>query len=401
MPLSIFYWMWNDPRMLILIQAATFCLSGIPVFLLAKQKKITGSVTYALLISYLAFYGVQNALWFDVHSAVFGAAFIPWFLYFLDKKNVLWCSVFFLLAIISKENIALLTFLISLVYCIKRRQKAEMYFAAGSLLYLLCIFGIYFPHFTERGYEYQSNQGLTGDIDLWNVANTPNKQQVWLLSLGWFSFIPLLAPLTLLPFLGDLFSYFVIANNLKEADGIFMHYRVTLAPLLIWSTIVAIAQRKYLQKWYITAYLLIIVAIAQFLLHTPLSYVTKKWFWQEPAAVRDINSVIAMIPHDAALVSQNNITPHVDHRKAIFTLWPNKKTFIKDSPCGKRECNWFHWYGKQTYLIVDTSSNWDIRHYLTNREDFSDGLKNIEKAGIIKKYKQQGNTVLYKIQKSP
>jgi hypothetical protein len=110
---------------------------------------------------------------------------------------------------------------------------------------------------------------------------------------------------------------------------------------------------------------------------------------------------LLLSPPHASVVSQNNITPHLSHRKDIFTLWPGKKTFIKDSPCGQKICNWLTWYGRQSYLIVDTSPNWDIRHYLANREDYIDGLKNVEKAGVIKRYKQIGSTILYKIQKTP
>jgi uncharacterized membrane protein len=399
-PLSIFYWLWSDPKMLLLVQAGFFCFSGMPIFLLAKSKRLNTFIAYVLLISYLTFYGVQNALWFDVHSAVFGASFLAWFLYFRGKNHTFWSAVFFILAIISKENIALLTLIISAVFFIKRRKKSDAFFVLLAGLYLLTIFAVYFPHFT-KGYAYQNSQGLASNINFTNLANTPNKQQVFLVSLAWFGFIPLLAPLTLLPFLGDLFSYFVIANQLKEADSIFMHYRITLAPLLAWGTIIAISERKFLQKCYIGVYLLLTLLFFQFTLHLPLSYLTKSWFWKEPAAVKDINDVLQYLPANASVVSQNNITPHISHRKEIFTLWPKKKNFTENSPCGKKTCDWFGWYGHPTYLIVDTSPNWDIRHLLANKEDYIEGLKNIEKQGIIKKTRQQGNTVLYKIVKTP
>ncbi|HSW97848.1 MAG TPA: DUF2079 domain-containing protein [Candidatus Saccharimonadales bacterium] len=397
-PLSIFYWIWDDPRMLLLVQAAAICLAGLPLYFLAIEKKVKPLIAYAILLSYLTFYGLQNALWFDVHSEVFGASFIPWFIYFLDKKKLSWSALFFFLTIISKENMAFLTFLISIVYFIKRRSKQDLIFISLSVLYSFIIFFIYFPHFTKMGYEYASSNGLLGDIDLRNFVNTNNKQQVLLYSLGWYGSLPFLSPLSLIPFIGDLFSYFVIGNNIKEADGLFMHYRVSLDGLLAWSTIVAIAKFKWLNRWYVALYLFVLVLFFQFTLHLPLSYLSKHWFWQQPAAVTNINTLITYLPTDASVVSQNNITPHIDHRKNIFTLWPGTKDFKHNSPCGKETCDWLSWRGgKPTYIIVDTSTDWDIRHLLIDRPVFLKALSNMEKEGEIIKDKQVGNAILYKI----
>ena len=214
-PLSLFYWIWNDPRMLLLLQAATICFAGVPLYLLALNKKIKPLIAYALLLSYLTFYGLQNAIWYDVHSEVFGASFLAWFIYFLDKKNKYLSLTFFLLTILSKENMALLTLLVSGVYFLKRRSKQDLLYILFSILYLFIIFEIYFPYFTKMGYEYASTNGLLGSIDLRDFFNTASKQEVFLVSLGWFGFLPLLSPLSLIPFFGDLFIYFVIGNNIK------------------------------------------------------------------------------------------------------------------------------------------------------------------------------------------
>jgi len=179
-----------------------------------------------------------------------------------------------------------------------------------------------------------------------------------------------------------------------------MHYRVTLAPLLMWSTILTIAKIKFLNKYYTAIYLLICIFIVQYMLHLPLSYLGKNWFWYEQPAVKNINALIHYLPPNASVVSQNNITPHIDHRNEIFTLWPEQKIFTKNSPCKQKVCNWLMWKSTTPrYLIVDTSSNWDIRHFLANRSDFIDGLRNLEKEGYIKKDKQIDNAVIYTILK--
>lgn len=74
---------------------------------------------------------------------------------------------------------------------------------------------------------------------------------------------------------------------------------------------------------------------------------------------------------------------------------------MTNSPCGESICDWFSWYGNPELVIVDTSSNWDIRHLLTDPSNYKKGLSNMEKSGMLKKYKSVGNAVLYKVVEKP
>jgi hypothetical protein len=100
-------------------------------------------------------------------------------------------------------------------------------------------------------------------------------------------------------------------------------------------------------------------------------------------------------------VAQNNIIPHISQRDKIFTLYPEKKKFPENSPCGESECDWFRWEDNPAYLFVDTSPEWDARHLLIDRENFIKGIENIEKTGVVKKEKTSGSAVIYKIISKP
>jgi len=400
--LSPIYWVFDDPRILLVLQAFIIAFSAVPIYLFAQKKKLRFSVKIALLISFLMFYGIQNALWADVHSLVFAAGFLSWFIYFLEVgKTKLTLFTFFLL-ISCKEDIAMFTFLITAVLYIVQRKKAALVFMGLSLLYLGVLFGIYYPHFTPNGYRFDNEGGLLTNVDLTNMYNTPDKRTVLLTSMAWFGFLPILSPLYLLPAVGDLFHYFVLGNgHVTSAQGMFLHYRVTLAALLAWPTIMTISKYKKLNTVWTALYLLCMALLFQYLLHLPLSYFAKSWFWREPASVANIRLMISYLPADAPVVSQVNITPHINHRELVMTLWPEKKEFSKASLCGKRSCNWFRWAGSPRYLLVDTSTDWDPRYWLTDRDTFIDGIHNLEKAKVIAVDKQQGSAVLYKVLKSP
>jgi uncharacterized membrane protein len=400
--LSPIYWFNNDPRVLLLIQTLLISFSAIPIFMLAKKKKLNTFVCYALLISFLLFYGIQNAVWADVHSLVFAAAFLPWFIYFLYEGRTKLTWLFFVLMIICKEDIALMTLLISGIFFIMTKKKIAIALMSASVLYIFLLFFIYYPYFTPDGYRFQNENGLLSNINAANMYNTPDKRDVILYSLAWYGFLPLLAPLHLIPFVGDLAHYFVLGNNqVTSAQGMFLHYRVTLAALLVLPTILVIQRFKRLNTIYTAAYLLICALLLQYILHLPLSYLAKSWFWAEPSGVKHIQAVLPSLPEDASVVSHVNINAHISHREEVFVLWPEKKTFAKNSPCGQQICEWFRWPGKPEYLIADISPEWDARHLLTNNSEFKQGIANLEKAQIIKVEKRIGSATLYKVVKDP
>jgi uncharacterized membrane protein len=264
------------------------------------------------------------------------------------------------------------------------------------------IFKIYFPYIIHFPYLYQNHDGMFSNLNLLSLFDSKEKIQAITYSLLSFGFLPFLGPLYLLPALAHFVTFFVIASDLPGAQGLYGQYRITLAPFLAWATIMTISSNRKLQNKYIGWYLLFCVVFVQYSLHLPLSYLTKSWFWTEPSGVKNIQKIrFTYLPLDASVVAQNNIVPHISHRDKIYSLYPEKKYFETDSPCGDKECNWFRWYDHPQYLFVDTSSEWDARHLLTNREEFIDGLKNLKKAGVIKRYRQEGNAVLYKVIKKP
>lgn len=399
--ISPIYWIWSTRRLLLIVAAVVMCSGGLAVYLLSKHRLKDELISFSLMISYLMFYGLQFAVWFDVHSTGFAAAFLTWFLYFIDSRKKWPAILFFFLAITSKENIALYTLVIALLYLIRRREKLIVFFAGFSVAYLLFIFYVFFPHIIHVSYLYQNHEGLTSNLNPLYLFNSNEKLTTLFYSFLSVGFIPLLNPLTIPLIITHFATFFVIASDLPGAQGLFGHYRVTLGPLLWWSTIITIATFKFFNKKYIALYIIVCAFAVQYSLHLPLSYLSKSWFWKASEPAKTINNVInTSLPPDASIASQNNITPHISHRDRIYTLYPVKKAFTKDSPCGKTVCNWLSWYDHPEFVIVDTSREWDIRHLLIDRPVYLDALKNVEKAGVLKRYKVEGSTILFRVVKS-
>src|SRR5258706_3875009 len=60
--LSPIYWFVNDSRILLVLQSFVITFSAVPIYLFAQKKKLRFSVKIAILISFLLFYGIQNAI---------------------------------------------------------------------------------------------------------------------------------------------------------------------------------------------------------------------------------------------------------------------------------------------------------------------------------------------------
>ncbi len=396
--ISPIYWIWDSRRMLLITDALIVVSGAYAMFLLAKEKLKNNWVSIAILFSYLMFYGVQNAIWFDVHSTSFAASFIAWFIYALDRRKLKLSLLFFFLAITAKENMATYTLIISLLYLIRRREKIVFFFVTASVAYLLFIFLVYFPHIVSIDYQYQNKAGILSNLNPFFLFNTKEKLVTLFYSFASVGFLPILNPLTLPLIFTHFTTFFVLASELPGAQGLYGHYRITLAPLFAWSTITTIATFSFFNKKKVAIYLVLCAIAVQYLLHLPLSYLTKSWFWTEPTAVKDLNQLIQKhLPPHASVVSQNNITPHISHRDKIYALYPTKKEFLKDSPCGQNKCDWFEWYGSPEYLIADSSGTWDARHLLIDNKEFNNGFANLEKLGVIKLYKKINTARLYKV----
>jgi len=364
---------------------------------LAKHYKLNNFVSNSLFGCYLAFFGLQFAVWSDVHTLVFGVAFLSWYLYFLSTKKTKLTYLFLLLAILCKEDIALLTLLISCTYFIFNKSKTPLITGAISLTYLLFLFLIYFPNVVPGGYHFANPNGLLSDLNPYYFIDSVEKQKTLLYSIGWFGFLPLLSFIYTIPFLGDLAHYFVLGHVAVRTEGIFLHYRSSVGLLLVWPTIIAISKYKQLNNWKVGLYLVFCAMLLQYYLHLPLSYLTKKWFWNLPPETSNIYYILETTPKDAAIVTQNNIAPHLTHRDQIYTLFPSVRDFPKNSPCGVVGCRWFRVGGDPKLLLVDIGPSWNILNLLGTREDFFDGIKNLEKNGNIVLINQKNSTKLYRV----
>jgi uncharacterized membrane protein len=400
------YWIWDDVRALLIAQTVLIGASAVPVYFLAKKLKLPWYLNTAYLFSYLLFYGYQYAVNFDVHTLVLGAALIPWFILTLEERRYKTAAVLLLVILGMKENFGVLTGSIGLIYFLRKRYKLGFTIMCASGLYLLLVFKLFIPlmqNLTNEQYRFAPSDPTAVKDIVTNLYNDPGKQEVWKLSLLWFALAPLASPLTFIAAFIDTAFYFVLGNNHSETQTILMHYRSSLAPLLAWSGLYGSLNLKRFLKipYALQAIALIAITIFfQYTYHLPLNALITPHGWEFPQWAKDNNIILAKVPPLARVAAQDNLIPHLSHRKEIHILWPNySKPFDpKTSPCGQDHCMWLKFHERVQYVVTDTHPGQNaVMLLMDNEKSLKQGLQNMQNAGVIALVTQQGDAAIWKV----
>lgn len=418
------YWIWSDPKVLLILQAIMMGASALPLDWLAKKLNLPIYLRAILTLSYLTFYGYQFSINFDVHSIVFGTVLVPWLIWKIENKEYKWAAVLMAITLGMKESFPVITFSIGLIYFLRGRRKVGSIIAVSSLLYMFTVLKILFPimeNLTDEHYRFVASNPVSLQETIGYLVNTPQKQEVWRLSYLWFALIPLFSPITLIASLADLTFYFVLGNNHPETGNIFLQYRSSIAPLLAWATIYGVYNLHNLDKFripirkiklpsipYFPLAILLTMSWAffQYTYHLPLNTLSKKTWYTWPQYIADNNAVLKQVPPDVGIAAQDNLIPHIDERKDLHVLWSYKRNdgyreFTKEtSPCGEEKCFWLSYHKNVKFLVTDTHEGQGPKTLLMeNEKKLDEGLANMEKAGFISLVTKQGKAAIWKVNK--
>jgi len=141
LPLALIYKIVPRPETILVLQTAFLALGALPVYLLAKYRLWNRPFALVLAAAYLLYPAMQNANLFDVHGQVFAIPFILFAFYFLerDNKTGFWISA--VLALMCREDVAVVMTMLGLYIAVFRRNfKLGLSLAALSVFW----FGMFY-----------------------------------------------------------------------------------------------------------------------------------------------------------------------------------------------------------------------------------------------------------------
>ena len=138
LPISLLYFIWSDPRALLLLQTVVLALGAWPLFLLAKRQlsrasegesageRVSASsalvLALVLALAYLLFPTLQSANVFDFHAVSLAPTFFLFAFYCLETERWTGYALFAVLTMSCKEDMPLLVAILGLYAIVIRRQ---------------------------------------------------------------------------------------------------------------------------------------------------------------------------------------------------------------------------------------------------------------------------------------
>jgi uncharacterized membrane protein len=337
---------------------------------------------------------------FDFHPIVFAAGIIPWLLLCIESKRVKPTIVCVLLLLLTQENMGIALISIGCLYVLrpKYRKMTIAFFIVGVLYSVVAvkIIGLFSP----GGFDYMPR----GNVDIGSLMSGffdhPDKRLVWWYALSAFTFLPLFSIGTMLAILADLFQYFIAGPWTARYWSPFTHHHILLGVLVAAGTIevlVRIKKRTTLVTG-ITFLLLVNGLAQQYIFHFPLNKLAKRDFWKEEQWMGDDNKLLSEIPSSVSVATQQNLVPHLSHRKQIYLVWPVLHDF-DDNRCGAPQCWWLDVPKGADVAVLDTRPNQTLTQVLETGDHFLEAIHNMQAFGAIVLQKNVGYVHLYKIQK--
>ncbi|MEK7610872.1 MAG: DUF2079 domain-containing protein [Patescibacteria group bacterium] len=338
---SALFWLWDDVRILLILQAVVVCLAALPLYKIAMKILQNQALSLAVIFSYLTFIGLQAALDYDFHETALAVLPLAVALYALvfSRFRLFWLS--FVLGLLFKEDMPLYFFFIGALAALRfRKYRIGILTMILAAAYYLLVTQKIIPYFKGDRFAYEELPPELGKTTVDLIKTTVIspwktflamffpilKLKTILNYLASFSFLPLFDPLSLILTIPNGLARFL--TQLPQRWIIRFQYGAVLAPLLSFGTIYGvrnilslIERRARVQKY--VSRVLVLALLAAPLIETgrtgtPLFKMLNPQYYSDSPAYQINRELLARIPKDASIMAQSAFVPHLTHRAEIY-----------------------------------------------------------------------------------
>jgi uncharacterized membrane protein len=373
-PIALLYWAFPSAKTLQFLQTAIVALGAFPAYWIASRR--LGNVAVGVLFAflYLLHASLDSAVTFDFHAVTLAAPFLMFALYFLLTRNTVGLFSFCVLAMSTKEEVALSVALIGLcAIAFQSRWRVGAGLLAMAVAWVVMEVAIMHAaspigHAPTIG-RYAQFGTSPAQIVIYVLTHPALILRNYVFDHSRILYLrALVAPLGYLAVLSPLVILITapaLAINMLSSDprmySGFLQYAAESVPIMVLASIESVAflarvgTRLYLrlkrsvvdtsrpmhdglpilsrlgarlrhfyspQPVQVLALALTLVALG-FCLHsqrnhnyTPLG-ATFTWP-QTTAHTRIADQLVAMIPPNASVTAQSNLVPHVSNRRYVY-----------------------------------------------------------------------------------
>jgi len=323
--LSPLYWITDRREILLFAQALIVGLSGFVLYLIAQKVIKNSFYSLAVLICYLLFIGLQNAVITDLHEITL--ATLPFMLAYLAilNKKIKWYFLFLLITLGFKESNFLLCFGIGIsIFFINRSWLKIAIITCGiSLLWGFISIHYIIPFFSGGIYQYGVNMTYNPIAIVGTLFDNKIKIHTLFYSFLSFGFLPLLSFQFWFLLFQDFLTRFYSPLWFTRWD-LGLHYSSLTAAIMGVSSVYSI---RLLQKIIPTRILKIAIVLLilnavflyRFILHAPFGLSYNPALYTHTKDFKFLDSLITKIPINATVMAQNNLAVRFTHQN-VWTM---------------------------------------------------------------------------------
>jgi uncharacterized membrane protein len=333
------YALFQDARILLVLQSVFLGIGAIPLFLLTRAKTSSATLACTLAVGYLLYPALHGVNLGDFHQIAFVSGLLLFALYFLEAGRHRLFLATLALALLAKEEIALSVAAIGIYILLAKRQpRLGLALTLFGLGYFAGVVGWLMPRLgsvESAEWRYATfilpGKGLLQSFafnfitnplyPLLFVASHPDKLaylgQLFLPVL----FLPLLAPaaawITALP------ALLLPLLTVPEADyGIRFHYSAHITPFVFFLAALALQRIGSARlKPAALAVSLLVASIAMSYEYGQLISPTDRALPRANPRDATITSFFSEIPRQASVSALSDLVPHLSARRKIY-LFP-------------------------------------------------------------------------------
>jgi uncharacterized membrane protein len=363
---ALFYLIWSNPKMLLIIQTLVVASGAYPAFWLARLRLRSDFGAVWIAVLYLLYPGLLQAERYDFHAVTFTTALLMFVLYFMYTRRTVWLFVFAVLAMSCKEEIPLVVagFGIWSVLFQKRWRSGLALALIGGIWFGLVVFVI-MPHASPTGHPLLISRYADlgspmhflstlllhprGFLDhyVWEEHHLAYLRSLFLP----VCYIALLAVWVLVLALPTL-ALNLLSSTPQMYSGLFQ-YSAEIVPVIIFATIeglviflwvlrlvgkcLSISRLRSclvgirLRCWWSLARVLVLSSflcamlvstlMIDYTFHSVLPFGQGVQWPQVTEHDRVFAKVLRLIPDEASVCAQSNLVPHMSERNKIY-LFP-------------------------------------------------------------------------------
>jgi uncharacterized membrane protein len=333
------WWLWPSPSLLLTTQAILVALGALPLFWLACKHLGSERAALGFAVAYLLYPATEWMTLNEFHPVALACPLLLFAIWYLDEDRLPPFALFAGLAVLTREEIALVVAGIGVWYALGRRRRLTgTVIAVAGLAVSAIAVQVVIPHFNQG-----SESSFYGRYDAVGgsavgIARKAFTDPGRLLSIAFdhrgvhylldlllpLAALSVLAPLLLIALLPEL-----LLNLLSSVDAqSSIHYHYTAGKIPVLFAAAVYGARRLPRRAGLTASLAVVATLVGNYLLGPIPlwrFVPGGETLQAHAAHvsthdRIATRSLALIPDDAAVSATNSLGAHLSQRRRLFSF---------------------------------------------------------------------------------